>query len=111
MSGIKNVCIKNVTVPPRWVYKPAGVPLLANRAFLLKEYTYVKSNPCVFTVHTYISTSKAAELNYFKINSIFKGKCLQNAEIFNRKLRRIPLIKIGKNGPRTMLKGELSKNV
>ena len=36
------------------------------------------------------------EPNFFKINSIFKGKCLLNTEIFQRKLRRIPLIKIGK---------------
>jgi len=43
--------------------------------------------------------------NFFKINSKIKGKCLLNAGFFKHKLRRIPLIKIGKNGPRTMLKG------
>ena len=43
--------------------------------------------------------------NFFKINSKIKGKCSLNAELFKRKLRRIPLIQIGKNGPRTMLKG------
>ena len=42
--------IHQLSATPRWVYKPAGVPLLTNCVFLLREYTYVKSNPCVFTV-------------------------------------------------------------
>jgi len=55
---------------------------------------------------SFISTSKArGDHNFLKIISKIKGKCSLNAEFLKRELRCIPLIKIGKNGLRTMLKG------
>ena len=46
---------------------------------------------------------------FFKGTCPLEWKCLLNAELFKRKLRRIPLIKLCENGTRTMLKGRAFK--
>ena len=60
----------------------------------------------MYTCHSFpLQRPLHGDPNFFKISSKIKGKCLLNAGFLKRKLWRIPLIKIGKNGPRTMLKG------
>ena len=51
------------------------------------------------------------ETNILQRNLPFGVKCSLNAEIFKPKLRHISLIKIGKNGPRTILKERSFHNV
>ena len=50
-------------------------------------------------------TSLSGKPTFFKGTCPLEWKCSLNAAIFKRELRLFPLIKIGKNWPRTMFKG------
>ena len=55
--------------------------------------TYILDNNIMVKTTLRVLRIAATELNFFKINSIFKVKCSLNAEIFKPKLRSIPSIK------------------
>jgi len=100
---LKIYCLNDKT-PPTYVenIKTSKAAARYTKHFKLKSI-HLKQT---WTIHTFpLQRPLSVELNFFKINSIFKVKCSLKAELFKRKLRRIPLIKLCENGPRTMLKG------